>query len=389
MERDHSFNEVELVSETAFKRIIKFKEGPKLDKIQAVHPPGVAWGSMYPRLFESFEKPADALVFRGRVLVKQDHGDKVNAIPDVDPTYRFQPFVATLIDSINAAEPVLLSGGAGVGKTTSVLQLAAKTNHPVLRANFNGETRLSDFLGKMTVVNGQTLWVDGILPMAMKNGYWLILDEIDFADPAILSLLHPVLEENSILVLKENNGEIIKPHTNFRIFGTANSVCAMQDRSSNFTGTNQMNEAFMDRWQVLLIPNLNQKEELKIVRAKVKGLKNRWAKKIVEFANKVRSRELEGFEFGNDAFSTRRVIAWAKKTALLRSPVEGAKLSWLDKVPSGDQDVLLKILDTHFGSNKRVKKEKVVDMQIGKKPRKKRTPKVSSPTTPPSTPPVV
>jgi cobaltochelatase CobS len=204
----------------------------------------------------------------------------------------------------------------------------------------------------MHVIDGETKWVDGILPMAMRKGYWLLLDEIDFADPSVLSLLHPVLEENPVLVLKENDGEVIKPHPNFRVFGTANSIGAMQDRAGAFGGTNQMNEAFLDRWQVVLVPNMSEKEELKVIKNKVGGLKTRWAKRIVEFAQKVRDRKLEGFEFSSDSFSTRRVIAWAKKTALLGSPISGARLAWLDKMPESEQAIVIKILETHFGTQK-------------------------------------
>lgn len=272
--------------------------------------------------------------------------------------------MAHIIDSINMGENILLTGGTGVGKTTQILQLAARINQPVLRANFNGETRLSDFLGKMHVIEGETKWIDGILPMAMKHGYWLLLDEIDFADPAILSLLHPVLEDNPCLLLKENDGEVIIPHKDFRIFGTANSIGAMQDKAGSYGGTNQMNEAFIDRWQVILVPNLSEKEEIKVIKAKGEGIKSVWAKRMVEFANKVRTQKLEGFEFASDSFSTRRVISWARKSALLGSPILGAKLAWLDKMSSSDQEIVHRILETHFGNTKRTRQANKVNKGV-------------------------
>lgn len=129
----------------------------------------------------------------------------------------------------------------------------------------------------------------------------------------------------------------------------------MQDRAGSFGGTNQMNEAFIDRWQVILVPNMTEREELKVIKTKVGGLKSRWAKRIVEFAQKVREKKLEGFEFSSDSFSTRRVIAWAKKTALLGSPIEGAKLAWLDKMPESEQQIVHKILETHFGTQRKTR----------------------------------
>ena len=348
--REKELVSVDIIHNTPYKRQIRFNEGEQADKVKNVHPEGVAWGTMYPRVFAVDEKPEHIFVHKGRALV-QTHPEKDSgAIPSVDH-YRFQPFVSDVIDSIHARENVLLTGGTGVGKTSHILQVAARIKQPVLRINFNGETRMSDLIGKISVINGETVWVDGVLPSAMRKGYWLLLDELDFADPAVLSLLHPVLEEDSQLVLKENGGEIIRPHANFRMFATANSIGAMEDRAGAYGGTNQMNEAFLDRWQVIFVDNLPEKEEIQVVRSKVQGLTMAVAKRIVQFANKARQQDMgDGFQFSGDNFSTRKVLAWAKKTALHRNPILGAKLAWLDKMPKSEQDVVLRILATHFGA---------------------------------------
>lgn len=309
--RNKDLVECELLTETPYRREIKILEGEFQGQKKTVHPKGVSWGGLYPRLFSGDKKPSSPFIFRGRVLMPI--GDKSNLVPNEEPNYRFQKGLSHIIDSINSHENILLTGPTGSGKTSQVLQLAARIGQSVVRANFNGETRMSDFVGKMHVIDGETRWVDGILPMAMRKGYWLLLDEIDFADPSVLSLLHPVLEENPVLVLKENDGEVIKPHPNFRVFGTANSIGAMQDRAGSFGGTNQMNEAFIDRWQVILVPNMTEREELKVIKTKVGGLKSRWAKRIVEFAQKVREKKLEGFEFSSDSFQLAELLLGLKK----------------------------------------------------------------------------
>jgi MoxR-like ATPase len=356
--REKELVPVELTTETAYKRQIKIGKGEKA-KVRNIHPQGVAWGTMYPRLFYTENKPEHIFVHKGRTLV-QTHPDKNSgAIPHTE-NYRFQPFITDVIDSIHAKENVLLTGGTGVGKTTHILQLAGRIRQPVLRINFNGETRMSDLIGKVSVIGGETVWVDGVLPSAMRKGYWLLLDELDFADPAVLSLLHPVLEDDAQLVLKENGGEIIRPHENFRVFATANSIGAMQDRAGAYGGTNTMNEAFLDRWQVILVDNLPEKEEIMVVRSKVKGLTNVLAKRIVQFANKARNQNFDdGFQFSGDNFSTRKVLAWAKKTALHRNAILGAKLAWLDKMPQSEQDVVMRMLSTHFGTRSRKTKTKL------------------------------
>jgi MoxR-like ATPase len=371
--RKKTFVEVQLLKTGRKNRRIKFLDGDRKGKEANIHPIGVAWGNLYPRLFESTTVPSDFFIFKGRILIKKPiqkfeakkkviestESKSLNwelLIPEIDINYRFQPFLKHIIDGINANEPVLLVGGTGVGKTTHILQVAARTNQPTLRANFNGETRLSDFIGKMTVVNNETVWQDGILPLAMRNGYWLVLDELDAADPSVLTLLHPVLEDNPVLVLKENSGEVIKPHPNFRIFATANSIGAMEDRAGAYAGTNKMNEAFVDRWSTtLMVPNMPLKEELLVIKKKIGGIKHRWALKICEFAQKARDKQFDGYDFPGDNFSTRRVLNWASKTALLRSPLEGAQLAWLDKISTSEHEAIYKVLGLSFGSGKRKK----------------------------------
>lgn len=352
--RDKSLIECEIISENAHRRDIKFLEGDLAGKTASVHPEGVAWGQMYPRLFKAAGVPKSVFVHNGRAMAQTDESDDNPAIPSTNAHYRFQPFLSHVIDCVHAGENVILTGGTGVGKTTHVTQLAARVKQPLLRINFNGETRMSDLVGKIQVIDGETRWVDGVLPMAMRKGYWLLLDELDFADPSVLSLLHPVLEEDPMLVLKENSGEIIKPHENFRLFATANSIGAMQDRASAYAGTTQMNEAFLDRWQVLLVDNLPAAEEIKVLRAQVPGLKNAWAKQIVDFANRARRKEnTGGYEFTGDNFSTRKTLAWARKTALHRSPLAGAKLSWVDKLAESEQEAVMRALRVHFGTGKK------------------------------------
>lgn len=367
MEKDHSLTRCEVLKDTPHSRRVRLVEGPHTNKEIEVHPDGVAWGKLFPRLFVSDSADAPTVfVVHGRALQRKVTAhEHLPAVPKTNPDYRFQPFVTDVVDAIHQGQSVILTGGAGVGKTTHVTQLASRINQPLLRINFNGETRMSDLIGKVHVVNGETKWVDGVLPMAMRRGWWLLLDELDFAEPAVLSLLHPVLEDESLLVLKENNGEIIRPDPNFRVFATANSIGAMSDRASDFGGTNTMNEAFLDRWQVMLVDNLPVDEEIKVLRAAAPGLKPAWAKKIAEFSKKARDGQLEFT--GN--FSTRKSIAWAKKTALHRDPVKGAKLAWLDKMPLTEQEPVEKSLKVHFGTGKRTSVKRASSLSRRGRPR--------------------
>ena len=255
LERNLDLLPCEILKTTTQSRDIRLTES---NRTLSVHPEGVIWGRLFPRVFtvDGTDKP-DIFVVANRAMRIHPHGGPdQNAVPLPYNDYRFQPFVADVIDGVIQKQNIILTGGTGVGKTTHITQLANRINQPLLRINFNGETRMSDLVGKIQVIGGETRWRDGVLPTAMRNGWWLLLDELDFAEPAVLSLLHPVLEDESLLVIKENGGEILRPHPNFRLFATANSIGAMSSSAGSYTGTNEMNEAFLDRWQVILVDNL-------------------------------------------------------------------------------------------------------------------------------------
>jgi cobaltochelatase CobS len=190
----------------------------------------------------------------------------------------------------------------------------------------------------------------------MKKGYWLILDEIDMAEPNILSLLHPVLEPHGRLVLKENKGEEVVPHPTFRIFGTANGIGSQMNRSDTYAGVNQMNEAFLDRWHIITMPSLSEKVEIKVLRDRVPNLLPKHAKRIVQFANMVR-KGLEN-QSVSATFSTRRCLQWAEKLALYRNPMKAAEAVFLCKVSPEDRGVLEKQIQVVFGG-KRSRKTQV------------------------------
>lgn len=358
--RDRQLVECEVVKEGRTRRTIKITEkGHKLNgKHKTLPPDGVAVGKLYPRVFKAEHAPADFLEVEGRILLKT--GNKSNYMVPDQTSYAFQKTTMAVIDSIHAGDKVLLTGEAGTGKTSMIEQIAARIGQPVLRVNLNGETRISDFLGRLNVVasdkGSETHWVDGILPTAMKQGYWLILDEIDMAEPNILSLLHPVLEPNGRLVLKENKGEEVKPHPSFRIFGTANGIGSQMNRSDTYAGVNQMNEAFLDRWHIITMPSLSEKVEIKVLRDRVPNLLPKHAKRIVQFANMVR-KGLEN-QSVSTGFSTRRCLQWAEKLALYRHPLKAAEAVFLCKVSPEDRVVLEKQIQVVFGG-KRSRKSQV------------------------------
>ena len=200
----------------------------------------------------------------GMVKIRSKELKKVTGygehVPKVNSAYHFAEFTDDLIEDMKEEKKVMLVGHTGCGKTSVIDQIGARMGQGVIRVNMNGQTTIGDFVGLWTVKGGETVWVDGVLPKAMREGHWLTVDELDFAEAAILSVLNSVLEPGGRLCLKEKGHEMIDPHPNFRLFATANAVGCMASFRALYQGTNVMNRAFLDRWRVYHVNYLPPEE---------------------------------------------------------------------------------------------------------------------------------
>ena len=123
-------------------------------------------------------------------------------------------------------KPILIEGSPGIGKTTMVQNLAKKLNKNIHRINLSEHTDMIDLVGSQFPTNDKNIkfkWVDGVLLTAMKNGDWIIIDEMNLANQSILEGLNSVLDDKKCLFIPELNIEI-KAHPDFQIFATQNPV---------------------------------------------------------------------------------------------------------------------------------------------------------------------
>ena len=267
-------------------------------------------------------------------------------VPRINPAYLFSERFNDIVEDIVENRRVMLIGHTGAGKTSLIEQVAARSHHGVLRSNMNGQTTVGDFVGFWTVKGGETLWVDGVLPTAMREGLWLIVDEIDFAEPSILAALTAVLEPHGRLVLKEKGNEIVAPHANFRLFATANAVGAMSQFRHLYQGANLMNEAFLDRWRVYLLDYLSPAEEANVLmRTLVPHMTRPLATTLAAIAADCRAAFAR--EDLSSAFSTRRLLDWAELMLRTGDPERAAGPAIYAKV-SPEDAALIRGIVRHY-----------------------------------------
>ncbi|WP_175922723.1 AAA family ATPase [Burkholderia latens] len=268
-------------------------------------------------------------------------------VPPPNPAYLFTERAASVLEDIVENRRILLIGHTGTGKTSLIEQAAAHTGHGVLRSNMNGQTTVGDFVGFWTVKGGETIWVDGVLPTAMREGLWLIVDEIDFAEPAILAVLTAVLEPAGRLLLKEKGNEIVAPHPSFRLFATANAVGAMGQFRHLYQGANLMNDAFLDRWRVYHLDYLPPHDEAQVLqRTFGPRMSAAMADTLAAIAADCRAAFVREDLAG--AFSTRRLLDWAELMLRTGDPESAAGPTIYAKVGADDAALIRAIVRHHI-----------------------------------------
>jgi cobaltochelatase CobS len=259
--------------------------------------------------------------------------DKSEYVPDIDENYNFQADVTrALLAGFKHNKRVLLHGYHGTGKSTHIEQVAARLNWPCVRINLDSNITRMDLIGRDAIIlrDGKqvTEFKEGLLPWALQHGVALVFDEYDAGRPDVMFVLQRILEDKGKLTLLEQ-GRVITPHPDFRLFATANTI-GQGDMAGIYHGTQPLNQGQLDRWHIVVrMDYINPKNEEKIIAAKVKSVDKIVVKQMVALANLVRA----AFKDGDLSvtISPRTVIIWAENIEIFGDIKQAFKLTFLNK----------------------------------------------------------
>ncbi len=197
---------------------------------------------------------------------------------------------------------IFITGLSGNGKTLMVEQVCAKLRRECYRVNITAQTDEDDLLGGFRLINGNTVWQDGPVVSAMKNGGVLLLDEIDLGGRNLMCL-QSVLEGKGIFLKKI--GQWVKPADGFTVFATANTKGKGSD-DGRFVGTGVMNEAMLDRFPITLEQPYPTRSTEKKILTKAGCDDADFADHLTKWAEIIRKSFYEGAV--DEIISTRRLV---------------------------------------------------------------------------------
>jgi cobaltochelatase CobS len=252
-----------------------------------------------------------------------------------------------LAQLLSSGTTVVMTGDRGVGKTTAVRYFASLTNWPCIRVQMNKDLTVADFVGCWEVQNGNMVWIDGPLLVAMRIGAILILDEDDRAPDEIKTILHGVLEDNATgsLVVTSKGGEVVRPHLNFRVVATGNTD-GFGDVSGLYPSAHVQDAAYLDRFSARLPVTYPEKDaETRIVVAKT-GLPIKTVAQMVALATATRLAKEKGEM--NYPISTRSLITWGREV-VNHGMAHAFCMCVLNKVPGSEQNALMTLAQANIG----------------------------------------
>lgn len=238
-------------------------------------------------------------------------------VPSLDQNYLFRKdLLSDLLawHMLGGTEGLYLTGPTGSGKSTLVLQVAARLNIPVHRVTAHSRLETPELIGHYALVEGSMSFVDGPLTIAMREGHWFLLDEIDLLDPATAAGLNGIVE-GAPLVIPEKSGEMVTSAPGFCFIATGNTA-GSGDRTGLYQGTLRQNLAFLDRFWMVEVGYPEMEQELSILARLVPSLPEELRKGMVYFATDVRKLFVGGqIEV---TLSTRTLVRWAKMADFFR-----------------------------------------------------------------------
>lgn len=275
-------------------------------------------------------------------------------VPDLDPHYIFDKRTTlAILAGFSNDWRVLVTGFHGTGKSTHIEQVAARLNWPCVRINLDSHVSRIDLIGKDAIVLEEgkqvTTFVDGILPWCYQRNVALVFDEYDAGRPDVMFVIQRVLEASGQLTLLDQS-RVLRPHPAFRFFATANTV-GLGDTTGLYHGTQQINQAQMDRWSITTVLNyLPAETEVEVVLGKAPHLQNDEGRELVTrmvtLANLTRS----AFQNGDlsTVMSPRTVITWTQNLTFFKDPALSFELVFMNKCDPSERSILNELYQRVF-----------------------------------------
>ena len=208
-----------------------------------------------------------------------------------------------VVRAMSLRKPILLEGSPGVGKSSLIMALANHAHRRLIRINLSEQTDLVDLFGADVPDDGASgnpfVWREAPFLTAMRQGHWVLLDEMNLATQSVLEGLNACLDHRAEVFVPEIN-RTFGCHAEFRVF-------AAQNPYSQGGGRKGLPKSFINRFTTVFCDSLTEQDLQSIVVSKAK-VDPDVSKTIVDFVGKMNASR--AIQKGSWSFNLRDILRW-------------------------------------------------------------------------------
>lgn len=220
-----------------------------------------------------------------------------------------------LFEAAHAARlPVMLKGPTGCGKTRFVEHMAWRLERPLITVACHEDLSATDLVGRFLLEGEETIWHDGPLTRAVRNGAICYLDEVVEARKDTIVIIHPLTDDRRRLPI-EKRGTVLDAPDDFLLVVSYNPgyQSILKD----------LKQSTRQRFVAIEFDYPPPEMEMEIV-AREGGVDEAMARDLVLIGQKIRNLRGHGLEEG---VSTRLLIYAAQMIARGIPPVAAADVA--------------------------------------------------------------
>lgn len=234
--------------------------------------------------------------------------------------------------------PLLLKGPTGCGKTRFVTYMAERLQRPLYTVSCHDDLTAADLVGRHLIGDGETIWNDGPLTRAVREGAICYLDEVIEARKDTTVVLHPLTDDRRILPL-ERTGETLQAPPEFMLIVSYNP--GYQNLMKG------MKPSTRQRFVSMTFDFPNAETEQAILSAET-GASSLESKRMVSLAQSLR--RLKDFDLEESA-STRLLVSTLKLIQAGYDPVEACRHALIEPLTDDTEtvDALMEVVYATFG----------------------------------------
>lgn len=221
--------------------------------------------------------------------------------------------------------PLLLKGPTGSGKTRFVAHMAATLGLPMTTVACHDDLTAADLIGRYLLRGGDTVWVDGPLTRAVRQGGICYLDEVVEARKDVTVVLHPLTDDRRILPV-DRTGETLTAPDDFMLVVSYNPGYQMALKS--------LKPSTRQRFIALDFTYPSEKAELAIV-ARESGLPQIRCRPLILLAHRLRALSDIDLEEG----CSTRLVVYAASLIAGGMSVDEAVLAAMIEPLTDDADI--------------------------------------------------